>query len=106
MRMGTAGEATVCRRMSRVTVVIPAHNSADVIEDGLRSVLAQTYDDWEVVLADDASADDTAARAAAVSPRVRVVRTDTNLGPAGARNLALEHATGELVAFLDADDWW
>ncbi len=92
--------------MPRVSVIVPAHDAADVIAEGLTSVLAQTYDDWELVVCDDASGDDTAERAAAVSPRVRVVRSAINRGPAGARNLALREATGELMAFLDADDWW
>jgi glycosyltransferase involved in cell wall biosynthesis len=90
----------------RVTVIIPAHDSAATIERTLRSVVAQGFGDWEAVVADDASADATAQLAAGVDPRIRVVRSDRNVGPAGARNLALEHASGELVAFLDADDRW
>src|SRR3954447_14974934 len=92
--------------MKRVSVIMPAYQSAAVIGDALRSVLAQTYDDWELIVADDASEDDTADVAAAVSSRVRVVRAQVNRGPAAARNLALRQASGELVAFLDADDWW
>jgi glycosyltransferase involved in cell wall biosynthesis len=90
----------------RVSVIVPAYNSSETIEATLSSVVAQTYDDWEVVVGDDGSSDDTAARAAAVDPRVRVVRAERNGGPAAARNLALEHARGELVALLDADDRW
>jgi glycosyltransferase involved in cell wall biosynthesis len=90
----------------RVSVIIPAHNAAAYIEQTLASVAAQTYEDWEVVVADDASGDDTARRAEGAAPRTRVVRTERNLGPAGTRNLALEHASGELIAFLDADDLW
>ena len=89
-----------------MSVIVPAYNSASTIEDTLRSVVRQTYGDWEIVVADDASADDSAAVAAAVDPRVRVVRAERNGGPAAARNLALAHARGELVALLDADDRW
>jgi glycosyltransferase involved in cell wall biosynthesis len=92
--------------LPRVSVITPAHNSAGTIAQTLRSVVAQTFGDWEAIVADDASSDDSAQLAASVDPRVKVVRSDANLGPAGARNLALEHATGELVAFLDADDRW
>jgi glycosyltransferase involved in cell wall biosynthesis len=88
----------------RVSVVMPAHDSAAVIERALASVRGQTYSDWEVVVADDASSDDTADRAAAAG--ARVVRVQRNLGPAGARNLALGASSSELVAFLDADDEW
>jgi glycosyltransferase involved in cell wall biosynthesis len=90
----------------RVSVIIPAHDSAATIERTLRSVVAQGFGDWEAIVADDASSDHTAELAAAVDPRITVVRSETNLGPAGARNLALERASGDLVAFLDADDRW
>jgi GT2 family glycosyltransferase len=92
--------------MPRVSVIIPAHEAAGYIEDTLRSVVAQTVGDWEAVVVDDASADGTAQAAEGIDPRIRVVRSEVNLGPAGARNRALEEATGELVALLDADDAW
>lgn len=92
--------------MTRVSVIVPAHNASGVIEQALRSVVRQTYTNWEIIVADDASGDGTAAVAASVSDRVRVVATPRNLGPAGARNVALREAGGELMAFLDADDWW
>jgi glycosyltransferase involved in cell wall biosynthesis len=92
--------------VARVSVITPAHNSADYIGEALVSVHAQTYDDWEVVVTDDASSDATADIAAAFGDRVTVVRSETNIGPAAARNLALAHVHGELVALLDADDLW
>ena len=92
--------------MPRVSVIIPALDAEPYIEETLASVVAQSFPDWEVVLADDGSTDRTADLAAAADGRVRVVRTTGRLGPAGARNTALQHATGELVAFLDADDLW
>ena len=85
---------------------MPAYNSAAVIDESVGSVLAQSYTDWELIVADDGSTDDTVARLEAHGDRVRVVRAQRNGGPAAARNLALRHATGELVAFLDADDRW
>ncbi|MCW3002650.1 MAG: hypothetical protein JWQ20_1948 [Conexibacter sp.] len=93
--------------MPRVSVITPAHDNAVTIDATMASVAAQGYPDWELIVCDDASSDDTAARvqaAAATDPRIRLVHTDSNVGPAGARNRALESATGELVAFLDADD--
>jgi len=93
--------------MPRVTVITPAHDSADTIAAAVASVRQQTFSDWEHVVADDASSDRTPATLAALAaeePRLRVVRSDSNVGPAGARNLAIEQASGELLAFLDADD--
>lgn len=92
--------------MPRVSVIIPALDAEAYIRETLGSVVAQGFEDWEVVLADDGSADATAEIAAAYDPRVRVVATPGRLGPAGARNAALASAAGELVAFLDADDLW
>lgn len=92
--------------MPRVSVITPAHNAAAHLTETLDSVLAQRYEDYEVIVADDASSDETAELAEAYGGRVRCVRSETNLGPAGARNLALEHASGELIALLDADDLW
>jgi glycosyltransferase involved in cell wall biosynthesis len=93
--------------MPRVSVITPAHDNAATIDATIASVAVQGLADWEHVVCDDASSDDTAARveaAAAADPRVRLVRAPTNVGPAGARNLALAAATGELAVFLDADD--
>jgi glycosyltransferase involved in cell wall biosynthesis len=90
----------------RVSVIVPAHNSGAYLAATVHSIQSQTYDDWEVVVADDASEDDTLEIASSFGPRVRAVRTERNLGPAGARNLAVAEAGGELIALLDADDLW
>ena len=88
-------------------MLIAAYNSARFIGETLDSVVAQTYADWEVVVADDASSDDTVAIARGYGERVRVVVAPANSGrPAPTRALALSEARGELVAFLDADDLW
>jgi len=93
--------------MPRVSVIVPAHDSAQSIVATLESVRGQTFPDWEVVVCDDASTDATAEVVERLrDPRISLVRAPRNLGPAGARNLALERAQGELVAFLDADDRW
>jgi glycosyltransferase involved in cell wall biosynthesis len=92
--------------MPLVTVITPAYNSADDLPEALNSVREQTSDDWEVVVCDDASTDETAAIAESFGERFRVLRNERNLGPAVARNRALEVARGELIALLDADDYW
>jgi teichuronic acid biosynthesis glycosyltransferase TuaG len=92
--------------VARVCVIIPAFNAEQHIEEALRSVRSQTYVDWEIVVCDDCSTDRTAELVRSFGERVTLVRSETNSGPAAARNLAIEHSNGELLAFLDADDYW
>ena len=93
--------------MHRVTVIVAAYNAADTIEATLASVFAQSYADWQVVVGDDCSSDDTARLAAAFGARVRVVTSARNAGtPAATRAMAIAHADSELIAFLDGDDLW
>lgn len=95
--------------MPLVTVITPVYNSAHWLAETLASVRAQTFTDWEHILVDDRSTDDSLSIIHAMSaqdPRVRFLQTDRNSGPSVARNLALEAAAGRYVAFLDADDLW
>ena len=91
-----------------VSVIMPAYNAGRHIAESVESVLAQTFGDWELVVVDDGSADDTGevvARFASKESRVRYVRRP-NGGQAAARNTGLGEARGPFVAFLDADDLW
>jgi glycosyltransferase involved in cell wall biosynthesis len=90
--------------MPRVSVIIPAHNSAAYLPETIRSVKAQTYTSWEIVAVDDGSSDETWSVLSAAGERVRAFRNHAPRGPAAARNRALAEADGELVVFLDADD--
>lgn len=93
--------------MPRVSVVIPAYNSAQTIAQTVASVQAQAFGDWEIVLCDDASTDRTVEVVGGLDePRLRIVTSPANAGPAAARNRALAQACGELIGFLDADDLW
>ncbi|MEQ9642616.1 MAG: glycosyltransferase family 2 protein [Alphaproteobacteria bacterium] len=91
-----------------VTVVIPTLNRAELVPQAVASVLAQDVGDFELLVVDDGSTEDLAAALAEPlrDPRVRLLRHETNRGPAAARNTGIEAARGEVVAFLDADDTW
>jgi glycosyltransferase involved in cell wall biosynthesis len=91
-------------------VVIPCFNSANTIERAVRSVESQTTKPHEVLVVDDASSDNTVSvieqYARTSSLNVRVIKQSANGGPSVARNAAWNVATGEFIAFLDADDQW
>jgi GT2 family glycosyltransferase len=89
----------------KVSVILPVHNGAAYIGQALETVLGQSLAAHEVIVVDDGSTDDTLGVLAAFSDRIRVL-VQCQRGPSAARNRGLEVATGEYVAFLDADDEW
>lgn len=95
--------------MPVVSVIMPCFNAGPYLEQAVRSALDQTFRETELVLVDDGSTDvsmDVAdGLAREYDARLKLLRTE-RLGPYPARNLALKQASGEFVAFLDADDWW
>lgn len=96
-------------RRVRVSVVMPAYNSACWIASAIDSVLAQTVQDWELIAVDDASTDDTRAviaRYAQRDSRIRACYNARNCGPAQCRARAISRTAGDWVAFLDSDDLW
>lgn len=95
--------------MALASIVTPVYNAARWLPETLASVRAQTITDWEQVLVDDGSSDDSCAiieAAAAEDARFRLLCSPQNAGPAKARNVALAAARGRYIAFLDADDLW
>jgi polysaccharide biosynthesis protein PslH len=112
------GARTNCGRLRRVpssgrqamtsplvSCIVPTYNGTAYLAEALESILAQTYQRLEIIVADDGSTDDTLEIAARYGPRVRVV-VQANAGPAAARNLGVRAASGPFVAFLDQDDLW
>ena len=92
--------------MPRCSVVIPAYNVEAYLAEAVESALAQTYVDREVILVDDGSTDGTGDVASRYAGDVTILRNADRSGLSAARNLALDHAGGELVALLDGDDVW
>jgi glycosyltransferase involved in cell wall biosynthesis len=93
-------------RAPRLSVVVPVYNVADYLAEALDSILAQSYDDLEVVVVDDGSTDGSRARVDRYverHPNVRLVASE-NRGLGAARNLGVRHCRGELLAFADSDD--
>jgi GT2 family glycosyltransferase len=88
-----------------ISVIIPVFNRGYCLAATLRSVLAQTFTDFEVIVVDDGSTDDSAAVARSFGGRVQVF-TQTNRGVSAARNTGLRAARGKWIAFLDSDDFW
>ncbi len=89
----------------RVSVIIPTYNRGWILEEAVDSVLGQTYTDFELIVVDDGSTDDTRARLQPYGQRIAYVQQD-NQGVSAARNTGLQLARGELVALLDSDDLW
>ncbi len=96
-----------------VTVIIPAYNSGETTINAIRSVLRQTYDDWNIVIVDDGSKDNTFQivkdfldSLPGLLSRKIVLYHQINKGPSAARNKGIELAKGKYIAFLDSDDEW
>lgn len=92
-----------------VSVVIPTYNRAEMVERAVRSVLAQTYPDLDVIIVDDCSTDNTLERVNQLQQtdrRIRYLRHENNRGAQAARNTGINSAIGEFVAFLDSDNEW
>lgn len=102
-------DETVGRVSCGISVIMPSFNAEDTIAQSIDCVLGQTHPDVELIVVDDGSSDTTVriieASVTAHPERVRLLLQD-HKGPYPARNLALQHAKGEFIAFLDADDTW
>lgn len=95
--------------MPMISIITPVYNAGLWLPDAIHSAQKQTLRDWEMLLIDDCSTDDSLAIAQKLSEtdhRISIYRTDCNVGPNASRALALKKSQGRFVAFLDADDLW
>lgn len=92
-----------------VSAIIPTKNRSELLKRAVDSVLEQTWINYEIVVVDDASDDDTPIllkKFAAAHKNIKVIRNETSKGAAASRNIAIEHAGGKYIAGLDDDDYW
>ncbi len=93
--------------MPTFSVVMPVYNVADFIAEAIQSVLNQSFIDFELLIVDDCSPDNSIQICRQFNdPRIRIIKHTENRGLAGARNTGIRHALGEFIAFLDSDDRW
>lgn len=101
--------AVVKEKEDLVSIITAAYNAEQYLEETIKSVLNQTYKNWELIIVDDNSSDKTyeiASRYSQKDNRIKVVKLHKNLGPAAARNIAIKKSKGRYIAFLDSDDLW
>src|ERR1700688_1486822 len=93
---------------SAVSIILPTYNRLEFLRPAIESVFAQTFEDWELVIADDGSSADTRTYLETLDdpPRIKVIWLPHSGRPSVVRNAALREARGEYVAFLDSDDVW
>lgn len=90
-----------------VSVIMPTYNVANYLSESIKSVLSQSYQNWELIIVDDYSTDNTLHMISTFKdPRIILIKNQSNKGVALSRNLALEAATGQYITFLDSDDLW
>ena len=93
--------------MPQVSVIIPTHNRSEFLGAAIGSVLSQTFQDFELIVVDDASTDTTAEVVASFNDeRIKFIRHGMNKGGSVARNTGILNSTGDYIAFLDDDDEW
>lgn len=93
-----------------VSIIMPAHNAAKTIRESIESVLAQTFTDWELLVINDTSTDETEQIVSEFTTnhsRIKLLQTDESVGkPYYPRNVGINSAEGRFIAFLDSDDVW
>ena len=102
-----SGSDGIEREAGLVSIIMPSYNTASFIEETIQSVLNQTYTNWELIIVDDCSTDNTDEVLENIKDsRIRYFKNDKNSGAAVSRNKALREAKGQWIAYLDSDDLW
>ena len=95
------------RKAGMVSIIMPSYNTANYIKETIQSILDQTYKNWELIIVDDCSSDNTDEVLAGIyDERIRCLKNEKNCGAAVSRNKALREAKGQWIAYLDSDDLW
>lgn len=90
-----------------VSIIMPSYNTGQYISESIKSVIDQTYDNWELIIVDDCSTDNTDEVVKSFDDfRIKYIKNNKNLGAALSRNIALRESKGKWIAFLDSDDLW
>jgi len=92
-----------------ISIITPSYNSSSYIEETIKSVVYQTYKNWELIIVDDSSIDNTVNivnKYVAVDKRVKLIQNSKNYGAAFSRNIGLKESKYDYIAFLDSDDLW
>ena len=93
----------------KVSIIVPMYNAEKFIGKAIESVLAQTYQNWEMLIMNDVSTDNSLAIVSVYAKkdeRIKIVNTEKNVGVVKGRNFLIDLASGKYIAFLDADDYW
>ena len=100
---------TIKNKLPLISIIMPCFNSASFVMDAINSVIDQSYKNWELIVVDDNSLDDTVhivSSFAKKNRKIKLIKCSFNHGPAAARNYALDAASGDYITFLDSDDLW
>lgn len=92
-----------------VSIITPSYNSSKYIKETIESVLNQTYQEWEMIIVDDCSSDNSSElieKYCLLDNRIRLIKLKQNVGAAMARNIGMDESKGRLIAFIDSDDIW
>ena len=94
----------------KVSIIMPYYNAAKYIKETVKAIIDQTFKEWELIIVDDCSPDpmtpEVLKDVSEIDTRIKILRTEKNGGAGCARNIGIEAATGEYLAFCDSDDWW
>ena len=94
----------------QVSIIMPYYNAAEYIKETIEAIISQTYEDWELIVVNDASlapeTEQVLNEVAAMDSRIRIINAEKNGGAGLARNLGIKTASGRYLAFCDSDDWW